>query len=167
MLSLSMLKSFLISLLDSTNCFPRSSIAFICFLPLSSIVFICFPEAFTKGEYLHLGFSISLLWSDDNISSPVRYPYLSIFPDHNADIFVASLLMSYCSFWSLILLSIALISFYILSERFFLKRKRLFDARIGKFSFVHLKLRLNSWCSPRMMFNFSKVLDQVIRVTLL
>ena len=47
-----------------------------------------------------------------------------------ADVFAASLLISYCSFSSL-MLSIATISFYIISKKFFLKRKGLFDARVA------------------------------------
>ena len=55
------------------------------------------------------------------------YIYISlyiyqIFRDDNADIFAASLLISYCNFSSLIISSIVMISFYILSKRFFLKR---------------------------------------------
>ena len=42
----------------------------------------------------------------------------------------ASLLILYCGFLSLILLSIVMISFYILSKRFFLKRKEISDARV-------------------------------------
>ena len=56
--------------------------------------------------------------------------YLSLFPGDNADIFEASLLVSYCSFSSLILLSFAMINFYILSKIFFLKRKELSEARV-------------------------------------
>ena len=59
----------------------------------------------------------------------MRYSYLSIFPDDNADIFVVSLLISYCNFSSLILSSIAVIGFYFLSKRFFLKHEGLSDAR--------------------------------------
>ena len=51
-------------------------------------------------------------------------------PEDNADIFTASLLISYCSFSSLILSSLIMISFYILSEILFLKRKGLSDARV-------------------------------------
>ena len=58
----------------------------------------------------------------------MRWP---IFPDDNADIFAASLLMSYCSFPSLVLSSVVMISFYILSKRFFLKRKVLSNARVA------------------------------------
>ena len=48
----------------------------------------------------------------------VKYSYLSILPDGNADIFYVSMLISYCSFLSLILSSFAMISFDILSTKF-------------------------------------------------
>ena len=53
------------------------------------------------------------------------------FPDYDADIFAASLLISYCKFSSLILSLIAILSFYILSKRFFLKLKGISDARVA------------------------------------
>ena len=84
-----------------------------------------------KGEYVNLAWSIICLSLEDNISLPMRYSYLSIFPDHNADIFYSSLLVSYCSFSSIILSSIVMISFYILSKTFFPKRKRLSYARVA------------------------------------
>ena len=52
------------------------------------------------------------VWSVGSISSPVRYSYLLIFLGDNADIFRASLLISYCKFLSLILLSIIIIRSY-------------------------------------------------------
>ena len=58
------------------------------------------------------------------------YWYLSIFVDDNANIFAASLLISYYSFSSLILSSIVTISFYILSKWFSLKREGLSDPRV-------------------------------------
>ena len=51
----------------------------------------------------------------------------------NTDIFADSLLYHFeviSFFSSLILVSIVMISFYILSKRFFLKRERLSDARV-------------------------------------
>ena len=51
-------------------------------------------------------------------------------PEDNADIFAASLLMSYCSFSFLTLYWLVMISFYILSEILFLKCKGLSDARV-------------------------------------
>ena len=63
-------------------------------------------------------------------ASPVSYSYLSILLNGNADIFAASLWISYCSFSSQILPSVVMISFYILSKRFILKREGLSDARV-------------------------------------
>ena len=77
------------------------SSGFICFSPCFSIVFVCFLKAFSNREY------------------------------DKADIFDAFLLISYCNCSSLILSSIVMISFYIISERFFLKCKRLSDARVA------------------------------------
>ena len=59
----------------------------------SSIAFVCLSKAFPNGEYANLASLIIILWSGGNIFSPVRYSYLSIFPDDNADIFAASLLI--------------------------------------------------------------------------
>ena len=61
---------------------------------------------------------------------PTRYSYLSVFSDDNGDIFAVSLLILYCSFSFVVLSSIVMTSFYILSERFSLKRKRLSDATV-------------------------------------
>ena len=99
-------------------------------IPWSSIAFICFSNALPSGKYGNLACSIIQLWSDGNISLPVRCSYLSILPDDNAYIFAASLLILYCSFSSLILLWILMISFYILFKRFFLKCEELYDAII-------------------------------------
>ena len=71
---------------------------------------VSFPKAFCKGEYGYK-FGLFYYWLENNISSPVRYSYLSILADDNADIFATSLLILYCSFLSLILSSIVLISF--------------------------------------------------------
>ena len=84
------------------NCFPCFSIASAGFSPLFSTVCICFSKAFAKGEYVNLAFSITLLWSAGKIFSPVRYSYLSIFPDDSADFYAASLLISCCNFSYLI-----------------------------------------------------------------
>ena len=97
----------------------------------SSTVFVCFSKPFPKGEWTNLACSITFLWSGGSISSPARNSYLSIFPYNKANIFAASLLVSYCSFLFLMLLLIVMVIFYILSERFFLKRKRLCDVRVA------------------------------------
>ena len=92
---------------------------------------VCFSKVFSKGEYADLICSIICLQLEVIISSPARYSYLSIFLDDNADIFAASLLISYYSFSSLILPSIVMISFHIVSKRFFLKVEGLSDARVA------------------------------------
>ena len=55
---------------------------------------------------------------------------MSILPDYNADVFAASLLILYCCSPSQTLSSIVMINFYIVSKRFFLKRKELSDGRV-------------------------------------
>ena len=59
------------------------------------------------------------------------YYIFSIFPDNNADILPASLLTLHCSFPCPILSSIVMVSFYILSKRFFLKYKGKSDAKVA------------------------------------
>ena len=76
-----------------------------------------------RGEYVNLTVSITLIWSDGNISSSARNWYLSTLPDDNALIFAVSLSISHYNFSSLILSSIFMINFYILSKRFFLNRE--------------------------------------------
>ena len=108
----------------------KTSKASTCFLSWSSIVFICFSNALLRREYVKLACSIILLWSNGNIFSPVRYSHLSFLPADNAYIFAASLVILYCTFSSIILSSIAMISFYIVSKRFFLKHEGLSDERV-------------------------------------
>ena len=60
----------------------------------------------------------------------MRYSYLSILPDDNTDTFAACVLMSYCSVSSLLLSSIIMIDFYILSKRSFLKHQGSSDGRL-------------------------------------
>ena len=60
---------------------------------------------------------------EGNVSSPVRYSYLSILPDDNVDIAAAFPLRFYFSFSSLILPSTVMISCFILSKRLSLKLK--------------------------------------------
>ena len=119
--------------------FPQFLISFILFL--TSLVLINFikitsidfmPCLFSSdfkdfktstlptGEFVNLACSIILFWLDGNISSPARNSYLSFSPGDNADGFAVSLLISYCTFSSLILSSVFQISFYINSRQFFL-----------------------------------------------
>ena len=53
------------------------------------------------------------------------------FAEDNTDIFATALLISDCSFSSLILSSIVMSNFYILSARIFLKREGLSDVGIA------------------------------------
>ena len=66
-----------------------------------------------------------------NIYSAVTCSYLQSLPDDNADIFGEYLVILYCSFLSLILSSIVMTTFYILSERLCLKCKGLSDVRVA------------------------------------
>ena len=84
-----------------------------------------------KTFLLYAECSIICLWLEGNISSPVRYSYLSIFTDDNAGVFATYLLISYCNFSYVILSSIVMISLYSLSEKFFLKHKGLSDVTVA------------------------------------
>ena len=89
-----------------------------------------FSNSLPRGEHCY----VILLFSDRNISSPVRYSFLSTLPDNNTDISAASLLISHCSFSSLILSSIVIISLKIASKTFCLKREEVSDARVVSFT---------------------------------
>ena len=105
---------------------------------------------FPKGKYANLVSSIICLWLEGNISSSVKYLYLSIIPDY-----AVSLLIWYCTFSSIILLSIVMISFYILSTRFFLKCKELSYASVApinkeEYALTHkvIKSISDEWLNP-------------------
>ena len=93
---------------------------------------VCFPTVVPNREYANLACSIICLWLGGNISSPARHSYWSIFPENNAYIFSACLLIPYCQFSCLILSSIPIIYFNILSRRLFLKPKGLTGASVTK-----------------------------------
>ena len=95
------------------------------------LFYFVFAYALQRGAYVNLACSVILFWSDGNISSSVRYSYLVILPDGNANVFAASLLISYGSLLFLILSSIVMIRFYILCTVLFWKRERLSDARVA------------------------------------
>ena len=88
-----------------------------CFTPCLSIV--CFSNAFPGGDQENLVFCFILCCCGGNISSPVRYSYLTILPDDNGDIFATTLLMSYWNFLSLILSTMVMIILYTSSNRLF------------------------------------------------
>ena len=97
---------------------------------------ICFSKAIPKGEYACLACSIIPLPSGGSVYLPVTNSYLGIFLDDNTDILATSLVISYCSFSSLILTSIVISSFYILFTRLFLKRKGSSDAGVASKAFL-------------------------------
>ena len=98
---------------------------------------VWFSKAVPKGEYANLADSTICLRLEDSISWPVRYSYLSIFPDGSTDIFAASLLISYSSFSSLILLSIVMISLYCFWKIFSKKLHCVKTIRIRSYSGLH------------------------------
>ena len=104
------------------------------FVNLQLVGFFCAVQLFLF--LLNLDCFIILLWLEGNVSSPIRYSYLSILSCDNADIFAASqlilycIVLLYCCFSSLIFSSIDMIAFYILYKGLHLKRERLSDARV-------------------------------------
>ena len=74
---------------------------------------------------MNLACLIVWLWLEGNVSLLVRYFYLSISPDDDANTYVASAFTS---------LSIVMISVYILSKTLHRKRKGLSDARVASFT---------------------------------
>ena len=87
----------------SVSCiFNRFSLFFSCILNCSYLFFKSFSKRITNKLSL---FYYSPLIRTNNIFSPTRHSFLSTLPDDNADIFANSLLISYFSVSSLILLS--------------------------------------------------------------
>ena len=110
---------------------------FNCFFLLFTLIFNSFNlffKCFSKKRICKLSLyhyrSIILLWSEGNIFLLVRYSDLSILPHDIVDIFAVSLSISYHSFSYLILSSIVMTSFDIISKRLFLKQKGLSDGRV-------------------------------------
>ena len=96
-----------------------------------NLFFSWFFQSFFWRRTCKLRLFIICLRLKGNISTHVRYWYLSIFLDDNVNTFAASLLIWYCSFSSLILYWFVMVSFYILFKRFFLKRQRLSASRVA------------------------------------
>ena len=84
------------------------------------------------------------------------------FQDDNDDIFAASLLILYGIISSLILSSILMISFYILSKRLYLKREGLCDARITSITEKNTVLQY-IFCKIHKVFkvNFDELLNEI------
>ena len=71
-----------------------------------------------------------MLWSEGNVSLFLKYLYLPNFSDYHVDIFTASLLILYCSFSSLLVPSLVMISFYIPCKKLFLEHEGLSDGTV-------------------------------------
>ena len=85
-----LLKSFISYILLLANSL-KISFCFACVTDsFSLIAFICFSNTLPSGEYVNLACYIILLWSDGNISSPVRYSDFSILLEVKVDVFAAS-----------------------------------------------------------------------------
>ena len=89
------------------------------FFAWSLTVFVYFLKTFPKGEQVCLVCFVICSWLEGNISSTVRYLYLSILPDNKADIFETSLLIWSCSFSPLIWSSIVMIYYIFITKDFF------------------------------------------------
>ena len=87
-------------------------------------------EIFSKSLINELSLFYILRYFRGNISSPIRYSYLSILAYYNADTVATSLLMPCSDFVSLILSSRVMITLYASSNRFFQKREALSDGRV-------------------------------------
>ena len=103
------------------------------FSPAVQWFFVVFQMSFQvkkKCIYPCIVSCITLCCCGGSISLLVRYFYVSVLPDNNADILAATLLMSCCNFWSLILSSMVMISLYPSSNRFSQKHNGLFNGRV-------------------------------------
>ena len=76
----------------------------------------------------------SIIWTDGNVYSSVKYSYSSILIHENADIFAAALLISHCSFSAKIVSSVVVITFSILSKTMHLKHGLLSAGKIVSFT---------------------------------
>ena len=113
-----------------------------------------FRKLLLENMYVNLACFIIWLWS------PVEYSYLSILPEYNTNIFATYLFTYYHSFWSLIFLSIVVITFHIVPKRLCLEQKGLPAGNIVSLSkkehgsAVHFtKLRKNFKINTRRMIN--------------
>ena len=103
---------------------------FTCASAIGNLWSICLGFNILRS-FPNLDCSVTVFWSEGNICYLVRYSYLWIFPENNADIFAAAPLRSHSNISTLIVSSIAMISFYTLSEKFSLKLKELSDVRVA------------------------------------
>ena len=93
--------------------------------------FYLFCECFSTRRTCRL--TCSIIWTDGNVYSSVKYSYSSILIHENADIFAAALLISHYSFSAKIVSSVVVITFSILSKTMHLKHGLLSAGKIVSF----------------------------------
>ena len=94
--------------------------------------FYLFCECFSTRRTCRL--TCSIIWTDGNVYSSVKYSYSSILIHENADIFAAALLISHYSFSAKIVSSVVVITFSILSKTMHLKHGLLSAGKIVSFT---------------------------------
>ena len=96
------------------------------------IFFYLFCVCFSTRRTCRL--TCSIIWTDGNVYSSVKYSYSSILIHENADIFAAALLISHYSFSAKIVSSVVVITFSILSKTMHLKHGLLSAGKIVSFT---------------------------------
>ena len=94
--------------------------------------FYLFCECFSTRRTCRL--TCSIICTDGNVYSSVKYSYSSILIHENADIFAAALLISHYSFSAKIVSSVVVITFSILSKTMHLKHGLLSAGKIVSFT---------------------------------
>ena len=106
----------------------KSSSFFIIFIPLSATN--CFPLV---TQVLFFAFLFDLHWFlflNILFACKIFIPTIFILPYNSSDTFATGLLISYCTFFNLSSSIRDRVTFYILSNRYRLKRKGLYDVRV-------------------------------------
>ena len=102
------------------------------FVGIDFFFFYLFFECFSTRRTCRL--TCSIIWTDGNVYSSVKYSYSSILIHENADIFAAALLISHYSFSAKIVSSVVVITFSILSKTMHLKHGLLSAGKIVSFT---------------------------------
>ena len=103
-----------------------------CSICWSRFFFYLFCECFSTRRTCRL--TCSIICTDGNVYSSVKYSYSSILIHENADIFAAALLISHYSFSAKIVSSVVVITFSILSKTMHLKHGLLSAGKIVSFT---------------------------------
>ena len=103
--------------------------------------FYLFCECFSTRRTCRL--TCSIICTDGNVYSSVKYSYSSILIHENANIFAAALLISHYSFSAKIVSSVVVITFSILSKTMHLKHGLLSAGKIVSFTKKKMVLQHN------------------------